>query len=1003
MKKTIVCMLLILTLLVSAFPPAISASESGTAKTAADPTKIVSISAGSTMSAAVRADGSLWTWGCNQLSQSGATWGNYWSFDVRSQSLGIASGEHVPSTPILAFSENAKSVICGHQTTGSDTHSYYLPITAALKADNSLWLWGGGRYGVLGNGNDYGSSWKPTKVLDNVVSYDVSGYHSAAVTSDGSLYMWGRNGLGQIGNGTTDNVLTPTKNENIDNVASVALGNFFTAALKKDGSLWTWGANNYGQLGIGSADGDAHATPVKVLDNVESFAVGDQFCLALKADGSLWCWGCNTYGELGLGNTNNQYSPVLNENFDNDIVSIEAGYAYSAAILTNGDLYMWGMNGSGKLGDGSSDSKSRPHRIMKKVAQVALGEDHTLALKTDGTLWAWGNNSAGQLGDRTTEHKTFPVEITLGRINASFQGDNMSTAKTLDIPWDDTYLYDSTTAYNKDMAISGIVLSEAAYSNTNVFKQFGYTYAGSGSSNAIRPAFHVYYKVLWDFDSPHVQIMMSIRGTKNDFSQGALFDIYDDEMTDIRSVTDCFQGASDSLLNSLQTAENNIISNLKKQNISISLTKRNTKYFLTGHSLGAACANKVAISLVEDGLAFPNNVYAYTYATPHCINDYDQILTVPRMFNIINEWDVTVPNLPTVVFDSDVKIIPLHPGRDRYYMPYDTNTKFMSSLYQLYGEYPDNRYKAVKAHMTPVYLAALLSTESKSSVNKIFSRARVVSAHCPVDIAVYDPDGNLCARTEGSEIHYETNCPVIITIVGDEKYVQIPDDREYTIQYTGTDTGKMKVEDQIYSLESGVIEYEKVFENVDLKSGKLLAGNIDGTDDTENTDLNVVDEEGDPVSAVNESGQETLLGKYDLDEADVILPTGSFRYSGEAIEPLAGVTDLTEGADYRVIYKNNTYTGTATVVVKGINDYRGRYTSTFNIYGNGDADGNGVIESIDTAFIQRYIAQEETPYAREQLINGDVDSSGELELIDVTAIQYYLAQLTTPYPIGIES
>lgn len=618
-KKTLLCVILSMFILVLSIPITVNAQTKDEfavtglntdleMPNVTDLPEIVSISAGSSMSAAVRSDGSLWTWGNNHLDASGSRWGNPWSIEYGNPSLGIAKGALVKGTPMIAFNESTISVKCA--TNNSDSYYsqgdryYYYPVTSVLKSDNSLWLWGGAKNGVIGNGIDASSSWKPSKVLENVISYDTSGCHSAAVTTDGSLYMWGKNNWGQLGNGSNETELSPTKIQGMENVTDVKLGKNFSAALKSDNSLWIWGANYYGQLGKGTADDNVNSVPTKILDNVKLFALSDDSCAAVKIDGSVLVWGYNKYGELGIGNQDNQYSPVENENLDNDAKIIEAGAGHFALITTGGDLYLWGSNAHGELGVGTSGLTIRPRRVLKNVSKVALGSSHTIALKEDGTLWSWGANNMGQLGDRTTETRTTPVEIQLGRINASFKGDNMPETKTLDIPWDGTFLYDKSTAYNKEMAISGIVLSEAAYSDSNVFKQFGYKYAGSGSSNANRPAFYIYYRVIWNFDSPNVEIIVAIRGTKDDYG--------DDVLTDIRSTTDCFDGATNELLKSLEFAENTIVNDLKKDNITISLTKRNTRYFLTGHSLGGACAAKMGISLVEDGLAFPDNVYVYT-------------------------------------------------------------------------------------------------------------------------------------------------------------------------------------------------------------------------------------------------------------------------------------------------------------------------------------------------------------------------------------------------------
>ena len=563
-----------------------------------------------------------------------------------------------------------------------------------------------------------------------------------------------------------------------------------------------------------------------------------------------------------------------------------------------------------------------------------------MALKYDGSLWAWGNNQYGQLGDYTKDKKSYPVEITLGRINASFQGAYMSEAKDLDIPWDDTYLHDESNNYNSDMAVGGIVLSEAVY-NTDRYKvqdkfaQFGYQYAAHGRSTGIHPAYYVGYKITWDFDNPTVHIIMSVRGTKTDADDGS-----EDITQDVRAVTDSFDGCGEALVNELQSAQEQIVRNLKSKNISISVTKRNTKYFITGHSLGGACAGKVGMMLIDDGIAFNSNVYVYTYATPTNNTDPFKTDMVSRLFNVIHSWDTVVPNLPGFMYNFiGFKIPAWRLGRDWFYYTTYADKEFENALYQLYGEYPDDVFLPKKAHMTPSYLAALLSVKPSSEVSKVFSRARRLEVHCPVDIAVYDPDGKLCARTQGGEVMYEPNCPVIIDIEDDEKYIQIPDDREYTVRYTGTDTGTMKVEDKIYNIESGEVEHEKTFENVALEEGKRFQSAVDGTDDTENTDLFVVDEEGDNLKSVDQNGAETELAKYDIDPDDVFLPSGSYRYTGEPIEPEAGVAGLTAGKDYRVIYRDNTAVGTATVIVKGINEYRGRFVASVEIYDEGESGG----------------------------------------------------------------
>jgi hypothetical protein len=78
---------------------------------------------------------------------------------------------------------------------------------------------------------------------------------------------------------------------------------------------------------------------------------------------------------------------------------------------------MWGCNDDGQLGDGTTEDKETPVKIMKNVKSVSLsiGWFQSSAIKTDGILWTWGNNWYGQLGDGTTKEKHKPTKITIAK------------------------------------------------------------------------------------------------------------------------------------------------------------------------------------------------------------------------------------------------------------------------------------------------------------------------------------------------------------------------------------------------------------------------------------------------------------------------------------------------------------------------------------------------------------------------------------------------------------
>lgn len=133
------------------------------------PTKIMddvtAISCGAAAMAAIRSDGSLWTWGNNDVGQ-----------------LGIGRVTESSLVPIKVFDYGVSYVNIGAST------------VAIIRTDNSLWIWGnGGTCGLLGNGIIERSAVVPVKVMDNVAAVRTGWHHVAATKNDGSVWLWGDN------------------------------------------------------------------------------------------------------------------------------------------------------------------------------------------------------------------------------------------------------------------------------------------------------------------------------------------------------------------------------------------------------------------------------------------------------------------------------------------------------------------------------------------------------------------------------------------------------------------------------------------------------------------------------------------------------------------------------------------------------------------------------------------------------------------------------------------
>lgn len=127
----------------------------------------------------------------------------------------------------------------------------------------------------------------------------------------------------------------------------------------------------------------------------------------------LYTWGFNSNGQLGQGNTTDRSSPVQVGSLTNWL-TIAAGSYHTLTIKQDGTLWSWGQNNDGQLGLGDTSNRSSPVQVgaLTTWLDVVGGYSHSMAIKTDGTLWAWGDNGNGRLGDGTAVAKrSSPVQI----------------------------------------------------------------------------------------------------------------------------------------------------------------------------------------------------------------------------------------------------------------------------------------------------------------------------------------------------------------------------------------------------------------------------------------------------------------------------------------------------------------------------------------------------------------------------------------------------------------
>ena len=290
----------------------------------------------------------------------------------------------------------------------------------------NLFTWGQNTNGQLGV-NDIVNRSTPVQIFTQSTNWkqvDSGNGFTATIKSDGTLWTWGYGQNGQLGNNIASkglSIFTPVTTfvggTNWKQVSTSAIA----AAIKTDGTLWTWGNGVSGGLGDNTAT--IKCTPVTTFaggTNWKQVSGGGYHTVTIKTDGTLWTWGYNNNGQLGVNDTNTRCTPVTTFAGGTNWKQVSCGYNHTTAIKTDGTLWTWGSNDSGQLGDNTVDNRSTPVTTFSggtNWKQVAGGSSHTAAIKTDGTLWTWGSNTVGQLGDNTATIKCTPVTTFAGGSN----------------------------------------------------------------------------------------------------------------------------------------------------------------------------------------------------------------------------------------------------------------------------------------------------------------------------------------------------------------------------------------------------------------------------------------------------------------------------------------------------------------------------------------------------------------------------------------------------------
>lgn len=374
----------------------------------------VQVEVGYYHSCALRHDGALWCWGQNLHGELGD--GTYARRVLPVQATSSASGFGANNIASIAadlyrtcaLNDNGRAFCWGHNAfgqigdgsttgrinpvrvevigTGVQTLSASHHLSCAVGEFGKAWCWGRNNHGQVGDGSTTNRSLPvPVSIAPalgfrdfNIAAVAAGQNHGCARNLRGRAFCWGSNHFGQLGDGTTTDRLTPVQVDtsapgfNGFNIAQISAGESHTCALTSTGRAFCWGRNGFGQVGHGLPASVRVELPTAVNTSATGFGVrnivrivagGDSSC-ALNVNGRAFCWGKNSYGQVGDGTTIDRIAPVQLSALGRELRDIAPGFYHSCAIDAAGDVWCWGRNNHGQLGEGTTADSLVPVRVL---------------------------------------------------------------------------------------------------------------------------------------------------------------------------------------------------------------------------------------------------------------------------------------------------------------------------------------------------------------------------------------------------------------------------------------------------------------------------------------------------------------------------------------------------------------------------------------------------------------------------------------------------------------
>ncbi|WP_141731573.1 RCC1 domain-containing protein [Oligoflexus tunisiensis] len=258
-------------------------------------------------------------------------------------------------------------------------------------------------------------------------------YHSCFIDGMSEVYCWGDSESGALGSGAVASSSVPLKVTSTDvtgKIIELSSGSYHNCVINAQGEVYCWGSSTRINSEPQSVAAVTEPTRIHFPNNskISNISSGHYHTCAVSEEGQVYCWGINVSGELGSGDTESSIVPVgiaVSETFK----SVHSSEGYTCGLTTAGDVYCWGYGSLGQLGPNVEKSLS-PVKIDFgsdiKLSKVSAGIFHACAISELGETFCWGGNHYGVITGGTVGGIFAPTKIA---VLESVKLDSISSGK----------------------------------------------------------------------------------------------------------------------------------------------------------------------------------------------------------------------------------------------------------------------------------------------------------------------------------------------------------------------------------------------------------------------------------------------------------------------------------------------------------------------------------------------------------------------------------------------